>query len=357
MTEQEASRIRQAVRAAVEKIQRFRDRSIGEQNTKASLIEPILEALGWNVRDPDEVHREFKPTSQDKPVDYALCLMREPRLLVEAKGLGELLSDHRWIAQVLSYATVAGVEWCILTDGNEYCFYNATAHVPAEEKLFHKLKLTECNESEAVHMLGCLAPANLEKNLLDEFWNTHFVDRRVKSALLRMTASPDKGLVRLLRKRVPRLTPRQITQSLRRLTIRIELPTVSLSGVMNPQTKRSSSRKGVAGKGSKSPRSPGQVALADLIAAGLLRPPVRLYRKYKGQILDATLTPDGKVTFQGADYDTCSGAAGAARASVVGRPMRTNGWSFWQYDHADGRRRTLDDARREFLRKPPSGKR
>jgi hypothetical protein len=83
-------------------------------------------------------------------VDYALCLGREPRLLVEAKGLGESLSDHRWIAQVLSYATVAGVEWCILTDGNEYRFYNAAARVPAEEMLFHRLKLTECSEDEAI---------------------------------------------------------------------------------------------------------------------------------------------------------------------------------------------------------------
>ncbi len=46
--------------------------------------------MGWDVRDPDVVHREFKTTSQDKPVDYALCLVRQPRLLVEAKGLGKL---------------------------------------------------------------------------------------------------------------------------------------------------------------------------------------------------------------------------------------------------------------------------
>lgn len=141
MTEQETSKIRQTLRATVEKIRKFQDRAIGEQNTKASLIEPMLEALGWDVRDPDEVHREFKPTSQDKPVDYALCLMREPRLLVEAKGLGESLSNHKWIAQVLGYATMGGIEWCILTDGNEYRFYNATARVPAAEKLFLRSNL------------------------------------------------------------------------------------------------------------------------------------------------------------------------------------------------------------------------
>src|SRR3954463_7013898 len=113
MTEQQTTKLQGAIRSVVEKIRRFQDRNLGEQNTKASLVEPVLEALGWDIRDPDEVHREFKPVPGDKPVDYALAILRKPRLFVEAKGLGEMLSDRRWIAQVLGYATVAGVEWCV----------------------------------------------------------------------------------------------------------------------------------------------------------------------------------------------------------------------------------------------------
>src|SRR5436189_1268986 len=116
MTAPQGTRLREVIRETVAKIQRFQGRSLGEQNTKASLIEPILEALGWDIRDPDEVHREFKPTSQDKPVDYSLTLLRKPRLLVEAKGLGETLTDRKWTGQILGYAAVAGAEWCILTD-------------------------------------------------------------------------------------------------------------------------------------------------------------------------------------------------------------------------------------------------
>src|SRR6476619_3335919 len=97
MTEQQNARLVQTIRDVAAKIQRFQGRSLGEQNTKATLIEPVLEALGWDVRDPDEVHREFKPTTKDCPVDYALKLLREPKLFVEAKGLGEFLSDRKWI--------------------------------------------------------------------------------------------------------------------------------------------------------------------------------------------------------------------------------------------------------------------
>src|SRR5262249_53582601 len=46
-----------------------------------------------------------------------------------------------------------------------------------------------------------------------------------------------------------------------------------------------------------------RVTLADLIAAGLLRAPLGLFRRYKGQTLEATLQPDGLVGFQGQVYD------------------------------------------------------
>jgi predicted type IV restriction endonuclease len=48
-----ASQVRQ-------RIETFRElpRPIGESNTKASLIEPLLQALGWDVHDPREVHRD-----------------------------------------------------------------------------------------------------------------------------------------------------------------------------------------------------------------------------------------------------------------------------------------------------------
>lgn len=136
MSEQQDAKLRDVVRDVISKIRRYQDRNIGEQNTKASLIEPVLEALGWDVRDPDEVFREFKAKSVDSPVDYALTILRKPRLFVEAKGLGETLTNRKWVSQVLSYATIAGVEWCVLSDGDEYRFYNANAPLDAEEKLF-----------------------------------------------------------------------------------------------------------------------------------------------------------------------------------------------------------------------------
>ncbi len=126
-----------------ERVLKYRPQAkkIGEQNTKASLIEPIIGALGWDTIDPDEVHREYRRKSADNPVDYALLLVRTPRLFVEAKGLGENIDDPKWANQTISYAAVAGVEWVALTDGNEWRIYNAHAPVPVESKLFRRIRL------------------------------------------------------------------------------------------------------------------------------------------------------------------------------------------------------------------------
>src|SRR5205823_1253286 len=159
------------------------------------------------VRDADEVHHEYKARSKDKPVDYALQMLRKPRLFIEAKGLGENLGDRKWISQILGYATVAGVEWCVLTDGDEYRFYNATAPVDAEEKLFCRIRLSASPAEEAVRTLSLISRANLEGNLLDALWSAHFVDRRVKEVLRRLLEVRDRALVKLIRRRCPKLTP------------------------------------------------------------------------------------------------------------------------------------------------------
>ena len=109
---------------------RYKGRQVNEQNTKTALIHPVLRALGWDVGDLEEVQQEYKRRPRDKPVDYALFLLRTPKLFVEAKALGQNLSDRKWANQIMGYATVAGVEWVVISNGDEYRIYNACAPVP-----------------------------------------------------------------------------------------------------------------------------------------------------------------------------------------------------------------------------------
>lgn len=76
-------------------------------------------------------------------MDYALFLLRTPRLFIEAKSLGAHINDGKWASQILAYATVAGVEWVALTDGNEWRIYNSHAPVPVEQKLFRVVRVAD----------------------------------------------------------------------------------------------------------------------------------------------------------------------------------------------------------------------
>ena len=58
-TRQTLTHVLPKLRNRIQKI-RSRKESIGEQNTKAALIDPLLSALGWDVEDIDEVSREYR---------------------------------------------------------------------------------------------------------------------------------------------------------------------------------------------------------------------------------------------------------------------------------------------------------
>ena len=113
------SELTQVLDSVREKLRRYQEHAVNEQNTKTALIDPVLRALGWDVGDLEQVQQEYRRRPRDKPVDYALLLLRAPRLFVEAKALGQNLNDRRWANQIMGYASVAGVEWVVLTNGNE----------------------------------------------------------------------------------------------------------------------------------------------------------------------------------------------------------------------------------------------
>jgi predicted type IV restriction endonuclease len=73
-----------AIESVRKRIRQIRDRNeaIGEQNTKAALIDPLLSALGWDLQEIDEVRREYRRKPQDNPVDFALFLNRMECLLI-----------------------------------------------------------------------------------------------------------------------------------------------------------------------------------------------------------------------------------------------------------------------------------
>jgi hypothetical protein len=126
----------------------------------------------------------------------------------------------------------------------------------------------------------------------------------------------------------------------------------AMPGPVSPQPTTATTEIGASRPGRKGRRRSRVdlgITLADLTAAGVVTIPLRLFRKYKGQPLEATLLPDGKVEFRGVQYDSCSSAAEAACMAVSGQRRSINGWDFWQYRERAGNRLSLGDARRRFV--------
>ena len=335
---------------------RERTERIGEQNTKAILIDPVLAALGWDLSDLDEVSREYRRKPQDNPVDYALLAFGQPLLFIEAKALGTDLSPRRCASQVLAYASMVGVAWCLLTDGDEYRLYNSHALVDVDEKLFRTVRVSDADQAQSCReTLELLGKERMGESELESLWKSQFIDRRVRVALEDLFSNEDPALLRLIRKKTPELAPAELRESLRRATVGVHYPEVSPPPVPPEVVTASESVASLPGREAKPPVRIA-VELSDLIAAGLIAPPLRVEKRYKGVSLEATIVQGGQVVWDGTSYDSLSYAAGMARKSVVGAPEGrayppTNGWVFWQYqDPETGHLRFIDELRRQYLK-------
>ena len=110
------------IKKTTDRVRDYGDRRVRltESDTIRVLVLPVLEALGWDLQDVEEVRSEYRHASADNPVDYALFLHGTPTLFVEAKALGVSLGDRKPLLQTLNYANAAGVDWCVLTNGAEW---------------------------------------------------------------------------------------------------------------------------------------------------------------------------------------------------------------------------------------------
>lgn len=120
----------------IRNIKRLKKLKINEENTKASLIEPILTILGWDIYNPEEVIREFR-TSNKGVVDYKLNFKKQS-LYLEVKPLNMCLDDY--YVQILTYCFHDNISIGILSNGDKYIFLDIIS-----KKCFLSIQLSELN--------------------------------------------------------------------------------------------------------------------------------------------------------------------------------------------------------------------
>jgi predicted type IV restriction endonuclease len=204
----------------------YRDRRVRltESDTIRVLVLPVLEALGWDLQDVEEVRSEYRHANADNPVDYALFLHGTPALFVEAKALGVSLDDRKPLLQTLNYANAAGVDWCVLTNGAEWRIYKVHAPVAAEEKLFLTARLDQAGEEPAsiASTLALLSKGRMRSRAIDGLWSEWRVDRAVERVL--DTIVEDDAFIRLIARRLDGITQGEVRASLKRAGLRSFYP-------------------------------------------------------------------------------------------------------------------------------------
>lgn len=222
------SAVESAVDLVRSRVRDYRDRRkrLTESDTIRVLILPILETLGWNLQDVEEVRSEYRHASSDNPVDYALLLHGSPALFVEAKALGVSLDDRKPLLQTLNYANTAGVDWCVLTNGAEWRIYKVHAQVAAEEKLFLTAALDQAAAETGLiaSTLSLLSRDRMRARAIDALWSEWRVDRAVERALDAITE--DDAFIRLIARRAEGLTQGEVRASLKRSGLRSFYPEV-----------------------------------------------------------------------------------------------------------------------------------
>ena len=129
-----------------------------ETRTRMTLIDPLLQALGWDISDPAMVLPEYRVDVGW--ADYApLGVGNKPAAVIEAKRLGSVVENH--LDQAVGYCIQQGIAYAGVTDGSHWQLYRTFEPVPLVEKLVLDLSIADMPAHEFALKLLLLWRPNL----------------------------------------------------------------------------------------------------------------------------------------------------------------------------------------------------
>ena len=339
-------------------LEQQRARDVAEADTVTLVKDVLSDVLGYDKY--TELTGEYQ--IRGTYVDLAVRIGEKIVSLIEVKAIGLELKD-RHLKQALGYAANKGVEWVVLTNGVVWRLYNVIFAKPIDRRLVADIDILKLDlgDDREVERLYALSKEGVQRGA-----HVALKDRQeaLSRHLLAALMLQNRKLLTALRREVRRIVnirveTREIRQVLRQEVIKrdiLEDPayTDALSRVRPAHMERIEG--GATGGERSRPRKGWKsIGLHDLIENGAVQSPLVLYRKYKGTRYEVVLRPDGLIEWEGRTYESPSKVASEVRERVVGRPMGTNGWTFWRYDLHTGEARTLADARDSVLEARPCG--
>jgi predicted type IV restriction endonuclease len=132
-----------------DKIIKYKDSTQTEEATKNAFVMPFINALGYDIFNPQEVVPEFTADIGIKvgeKVDYAILKDDLPIILIECKHWKDSLDIHN--TQLLRYFNVTKAKFAILTNGINYRFYTESEPNKMDDKPFLDINIIEIKDNQ-----------------------------------------------------------------------------------------------------------------------------------------------------------------------------------------------------------------
>ena len=222
------SKARERIQEIIEKFRREQAagqiNQYNESETKTGFIEPLLQALGWNTQDRNEVGLEEKISGGR--VDYSLKIKGSPKIYIEAKPPRAKLTKPEAISQAITYGyNKRSVPWVLLTDFQELRLFDVTIR-PNKRNLEAGLRmdLTYDHFLEKFEDLWLLSKESVESGLLDRSLLSKKLDRLrrpVDKEILEDMKRWREVLAKNIYKNHPDMTEPQLKENVQRILDRI----------------------------------------------------------------------------------------------------------------------------------------
>lgn len=187
----------------ISRIPSYKNKNLDETTTKQVIILPLLNFLGWDIFNPEEVKAEF--LVPDGKVDYSLRIHNMNKVFMEVKRVGTELENHQ--NQLLNYSFKHGVKLAILTNGITWWFYLPLTEGSWEQRKFYAIDILQQEVIDITDKFeGFLSRSNVESGksveIADKLFKGNQKEKTIKENLpkawKRIISFQDKLLVDLL---------------------------------------------------------------------------------------------------------------------------------------------------------------
>ncbi len=145
---------------------------VNVRNTDRVFVAPILQAIGWNMTNLNDVVAEYSvvEAKNSSVVTYALCSNSTPLLLVEVLPLFSDVTNKKLYNKVITAFKNSKAEYLSITNGVQWLLYN---------KGLQAVLYIDLKNEESTNKLGLLQKTSIQEGVLENYFTNNPLDEEM----------------------------------------------------------------------------------------------------------------------------------------------------------------------------------